>query len=177
MPTIAEATHPVRTVGRGAVPAGDPLALYHHMYLSEPLQLGLEADAPRFLTITYSADTRFFVEGERFAKIFSDLERISSSTFTDNRPMPNEAAINRAKDFVVQFRSTLLPPECIAPLRDGGIVIVFIQDRKRAEIELLNDGEGFATLFDDSGPIVVREFNNDERIQIVAETKSYLSQS
>ena len=80
------------------------------------------------------------------------LERLKQGWDSYDAPPPNHAALCEARKILQRLHENLVLPERINASADGGVAFSLkASGNRRAQIEVLNNGEKFAHLYDLSG--------------------------
>ena len=77
-------------------------------------------------------------------------------------PKPSPEAIDEARFVLVKMQQELVKPFWVSASADGGVAFSFVASGdRRAQIEILNNGERFAHLYDLSGNSHTEEWDED----------------
>jgi hypothetical protein len=102
----------------------------------------------------------FWQDKLRFANARQRLENIQSlgpDWDTYGAEPPNAIARTLAGKILDLLETASLPPTCLNPTVEGGIAISFIENVRRAVIEIYNTGEVAAATYSDEGEPIVWE--------------------
>jgi hypothetical protein len=81
-------------------------------------------------------------------------------------PTPSSQAIHDAQDVLRGMHKKLIRPQWISAAADGGVAFSFAApDKRRAQIEVLNNGEKFVHLYDLDGNSHTEEWQGDLKDQ------------
>ena len=87
-----------------------------------------------------------------FAKQLDGLSNLAEGWDGYNAPKPSRQAIDEAKAILQGMQEELVKPYWISASADGGVAFLFASPgNKRAQIEILNNGEMFSHLYDLDG--------------------------
>ena len=77
-------------------------------------------------------------------------------------PKPSSTAIEAARDVLRRMQKELVKPQWISASADGGVAFSFAAlDKRRAQVEVLNNGERFVHLYDLDGDSRTEEWQGD----------------
>ena len=81
-------------------------------------------------------------------------------------PPPTLQAIDRAQDILQKMQDELVRPQWVSASAEGGVAFLFTApNKRRAQIEVLNNGDKFVHLYDLDGYSHTEEWQNDLKDQ------------
>ena len=91
-----------------------------------------------------------------------ELGRLEGGWDGYDAPIPSSQAIADAQDVLRGMQEELLKPQWISAAADGGVAFLFAApDKRRAQVEVLNNGERFVHFYDLDGNSRTEEWQSD----------------